>query len=160
MVTLDFTPIYRSTIGFDRMARLLESSARLTEADNGYPPYNIETIGEDHYRITLAVAGFSTDDLDMEVREGTLVISGRKKAESDAQFLHRGIANRAFTKQFSLADHVKVEGASLDNGLLTVDLVREIPEEMKPRSIKIDAASPKSLKDKTQKMLGGDKKAA
>lgn len=160
MVTLDFTPIYRSTIGFDRMARLLESSSGLTEADNGYPPYNIETIGEDHYRITLAVAGFSTDDLNMEVREGTLMISGGKKAESDAHFLHRGIANRGFTKQFSLADHVKVEGASLENGLLTVDLVREIPEEMKPRSIKIDAAAPKSLKDKAQKILGGDKTAA
>ena len=161
MVTFDFSPFYRSTIGFDRMAQFLENAARGPELDNGYPPFNIESIGEDHYRVTIAVAGFTQDDLEIEVRENVLYISGNRKDETeDRQFLHRGIAGRAFKRQFRLADHVKVESAALDNGLLTVDLVREVPEAMKPRTIPITTGAPKSIVAKAKKLLGNDQEAA
>ena len=161
MMTFDFSPFYRSTIGFDRLAQFLENASRVSELDNGYPPYNIEAIGEDHYRVTIAVAGFSQDDLDIEVRENVLYISGRKKDETDdQQFLHQGIAGRAFKRQFRLADHVKVEDAALDKGLLTVDLVREIPEAMKPRTIPITTGAPKTIVSKAKKLLSGEKDVA
>jgi len=161
MVTFDFSPFYRSTIGFDRMAQFLGNAARGPELDNGYPPFNIESIGEDHYRVTIAVAGFTQDDLEIEVRENVLYISGNRTDETeDRQFLHRGIAGRAFKRQFRLADHVKVESASLDNGLLTVDLVREVPEAMKPRRIPIATGSPRSIVSKAKKLLGNDQEAA
>ena len=140
MRNFDFSPLFRSTIGFDRMNRLLESAFTADEATQSYPPYNIEKTGEGAYRITMAVAGFSEQDLDINVQENTLTIKGKAKAENEgAQYLYRGIAGRAFERRFQLVDYVKVKGASLVNGLLHVELVREIPEQMKPRTIKIES---------------------
>jgi molecular chaperone IbpA len=154
----DFSPLFRSTIGFDRLASLLESVASADEQAYSYPPYNIEKTGEDAYRITLAVAGFGEDELVIEQREQTLVVSGQKKGSANGEtYLHRGIAARSFSRQFELADHVKVTGASLDNGLLHVDLVREIPEAMKPRKIDIKRGAP-TLVEKAKAFL--DSKAA
>lgn len=141
MRTVDFTPVFRSTVGFDRMARLLDHAMRATDAANvpTYPPYNIEKLGEDEYRITMAVAGFGEGDIDITVDNGQLVISGKieKTDEEPRSYLHRGIATRNFERRFDLADHIRVDGAALENGLLHVSLVREIPEAMKPRKIEI-----------------------
>jgi molecular chaperone IbpA len=148
----DFSPLFRSTVGFDRLPGLLEAAARFDEASMGYPPYNIEKLDEESYRITMAVAGFNEDDLEIEVRENSLIVSGRQ-AEDDGEktYLHRGIAGRAFQRRFQIADHVKVTGARLENGLLHVDLVRELPEEMKPRQIRIETATPlKQVADKSK----------
>lgn len=142
MTTFDFSPLFRSTVGFDRLMRLMESSSQLADATNGYPPYNIEKTGEDQYRITVAVAGFGEDELNVETHENALLIEGRKReSDQEARYLYRGIAGRSFKRQFQIADHVKVTGASLSNGLLVVDLVREIPEAMKPRRIPITAGA-------------------
>jgi len=139
----DFSPLFRSTIGFDRLTRLVDSAARGDGAAASYPPYNIETTGEDSYRLTMAVAGFAQDELDITVHENTLVVTGKAQtAEDGGSYLHRGIARRAFERRFSLADHIKVVGASLNNGLLHVDLVREVPEAMKPRTVSITANEP------------------
>ncbi len=143
MDRFDFSPLFRSTIGFDRLARLVDSATRVDSTALSYPPYNIETTGEDSYRLTMAVAGFSQDEIDITVHENTLLVSGKAKQEDEnGRYLHRGIARRAFERRFSLADHLKVTGASLTNGLLHVDLVREIPEAMKPRTIKITGGEP------------------
>lgn len=132
----DLTPLYKSTIGFDRFASLIDSGFD-TDA-NGFPPYDIERLAENEYRISMAVAGFSEDELDIEVKENNLTIKGEKKADSEERnFLHRGIAARNFERRFKVADYVEVRSAELVNGLLNVDLVREIPEAMKPRTIKI-----------------------
>ncbi len=140
MRTYDLTPLLRSTIGFDRFNWLLEAGAKLDENALSYPPYNIEKTGEDDYRITMAVAGFSAEDIDVTAKENTLVISGKALPEREgATYLHRGVAGRAFERRFELADTIKVVGASLENGLLHVDLVREIPEALKPRRIAIEA---------------------
>lgn len=145
MTTFDFSPLFRSTVGFDRMQRMLEAATRSEEA-SGYPPYNIEKLEENAYRITMAVAGFSEDDLDIEVKDGVLVITGKHDdGERERTFLHRGIAGRAFRRSFQLADHVKVQGASLENGLLHIDLAREVPEAMKPRKIAINGAAPMAI---------------
>lgn len=142
MRNFDFSPLYRSAVGFDRMTSLLDAAQKSAAADT-YPPYNIEKTGEDAYRITLAVAGFRAQDLEMEVRDGQLVIVGKGDAEGDgSQFLYRGIARRAFERRFQLADHVEVRGADLRDGLLVVELMREIPESMKPRRIEIGSAVP------------------
>ncbi len=138
----DFSPLYRSTVGFDRMFTMLDS---LGQPENGqsYPPYNIERTGENAYRITMAVAGFSEDELSIEARRNALTVSGQKAEDENAEnreFLHRGIAARAFERRFQLADHVEVTGAELVNGLLHIDLKREIPEDMKPRRIDITPA--------------------
>ena len=148
MRSYDLSPLYRATVGFDRMMNLLDSAARVDESAPSYPPYNIEKIGEDSYRISMAVAGFAEEELDLTVTENSLVISGKKDkaVEKDAKFLHRGIANRSFQRSFELADHIRVAGAALENGLLHIDLVREIPEAMKPRSIKIEAKTPSAAK--------------
>ncbi|RMF34678.1 MAG: heat-shock protein [Alphaproteobacteria bacterium] len=140
MRSFDLTPLYRSTVGFDRFASLLDtvlSNAQATET--GYPPYNIEKTGDDAYRITVAVAGFSDDELSVESRDNVLIISGRKEAkeEDESRYLHRGIATRAFERRFQLADYVRAESARTENGLLHVDLVREVPEALKPRKIEI-----------------------
>lgn len=136
MTAFDFTPLFRTAIGFDRLAHALESANR-AEA-GGYPPYNIELTGEDQYRISMAVAGFSADEIDIEAKENLLTVSGRKAAEvADRSFLHRGIANRNFERTYQLADYVRVEGAELKDGLLHIDLVREVPESMRPRRIAI-----------------------
>lgn len=142
MRTFDFSPLYRSAVGFDRMTSLLDAAQKSATADS-FPPYNIEKTGEDAYRITLAVAGFGAQDLNMEVRDGQLVIVGKGDSEDgDNDYLHRGIARRAFERRFQLADHVEVKGADLKDGLLVVDLVREIPEAMKPRQIEIGGGTP------------------
>ncbi len=140
MTTFDFTPLFRSAIGFDRLANALETANRYES--NGYPPYNIELTGEDDYRITMAVAGFTDDDLEIEIKQNILKVTGGKKDDSNGRtFLHRGIANRSFERSYQLADYVRVENAELQNGLLHIDLVREIPEAMKPRRIKINGGS-------------------
>lgn len=145
----DFSPLFRSTIGFDRLMRLADTATRL-DGGNSYPPYNIESTGENAYRLTMAVAGFAADDLDITVKENTLVITGKsQKDDESVQYLYRGIARRAFERRFQLADHLKVVGASLDNGLLHVELAREVPEAMKPRKIAISAgAAPKVIEQK------------
>jgi molecular chaperone IbpA len=155
MMTYDFSPLFRSAIGFDRIAKMLEDVA--DQSVPGYPPYNIEKLNDDAYRITLAVAGFGEDELSVETRENTLVISGSKKAEEkDLNYLHRGIATRDFVRSFRIADHVKVVDALYDNGLLHVELVRELPEAMKPRRIEVKAGKP-SVFGKAKSLLGGDK---
>ena len=143
MTTFDFSPLFRSTIGFDRMARLFDALDRAE--DNGYPPYNIEVTGKDAYRITMAVAGFGDADVEVTAQENRLTIKGKAKPEGGAKFLHRGIARRAFERRFELADHIEVTGASLNHGVLYVDLVRELPEAMKPRAIKIATSAPKAI---------------
>ena len=136
--TIDFSPLYHSAIGFDRMANLLDSVARDTKPS--YPPYNIEQVDENEYRITMAVAGFTEDQLEITSEQNTLLISGRQQDDSeDRNYLHRGIAARNFERKFQLAEHVKVVTARLENGLLHVNLVREVPEAMKPRKIAIEA---------------------
>jgi len=141
MNALDFSPLFRSTIGFDRLMRLADAATR-GDASNGYPPYNIEKTGEDAYRLTMAVAGFGPEDIEVQVKENALYIAAKAKKEEDpSRFLHRGIAQRAFERRFHLADTIKVTGASLDNGLLHVSLAREVPEALKPRTIEIKTGS-------------------
>ncbi|ABR90278.1 16 kDa heat shock protein A [Janthinobacterium sp. Marseille] len=141
MRTYDFSPLYRSAIGFDRLAQLFDDAQR-GEAQPSYPPYNIELTGENKYRITMAVAGFDRSEIEIESERDTLKITGRKaRDESTRNFLHRGIAARNFEHSFQLADHVHVVGAKLDNGLLNIELAREIPEALKPRKIAIDAVA-------------------
>ncbi|WP_265518558.1 Hsp20 family protein [Nitratireductor luteus] len=140
---VDFSPLYRSTVGFDRLFSMLDS---LAQPDNGqtYPPYNIERTGDDAYRISMAVAGFSEDDISVEAHRNLLTIKGEKSEEQEnegAELLYRGIAGRSFERRFQLADHVEVKGAALKNGLLYIDLVRSVPEEMKPRQIPISSAT-------------------
>ena len=143
----DLTPLLRATVGFDRMMNLLDSATRVDEGALSYPPYNIEKTGDDDYRIVMAVAGFGEDELDISVKVNSLIVSGKKdKAEDKAKYLHRGIATRGFERRFDLADHIEVTGAKLENGQLYIDLVREIPEAMKPRSIEIKTAEPTSRK--------------
>jgi molecular chaperone IbpA len=148
MRTIDFSPVFRSTIGFDRLARLVDAANQASEASAlpSYPPYNIEKLGEDAYRITMAVAGFAEDDIDVTVTENSLTVSGKieKNGSESAQgFLHRGIAARAFERKFELADHIIVSGAEMENGLLHIDLVRDVPEEKRPRKIEIGTGVPK-----------------
>ncbi|HTV44295.1 MAG TPA: Hsp20 family protein [Stellaceae bacterium] len=149
MDRFDFSPLFRSTIGFDRLTRLVDAASRMDGAALSYPPYNIEKTGEDAYRLTMAVAGFAPDEVDVTVHEGTLLVTGKaKKDEDDGRYLHRGIARRAFERRFSLADHIRVVGASLDHGMLHVDLVREVPEEAKPRRIEIATGEPQMVEQK------------
>ena len=148
MHRIDFTPVFRSTVGFDRMARLVDAAFQASEGSNqqSYPPYNIEKISEDAYQITMAVAGFSESDIDITVEENSLSISGNVNKDTDDQqktYLHRGIASRSFERRFDLADHIIVTGAGLENGLLNIDLIREVPEEKKPRKINIGSNRPK-----------------
>lgn len=143
MRSTDFSPLLRATVGFDRMMNLLDTASRVDESALNYPPYNIEKTGDDAYRITMAVAGFGDDDLNVTLHENQLTIEGKKdRDEADGKrvrFLHRGIATRAFQRSFQLADHIRVSGARLENGLLHVELLREVPESAKPRSIAIQA---------------------
>lgn len=138
MRTFDFAPLYKSAVGFDRLASLLESANRHEQSQPGFPPYNIELTGESQYRVSVAVAGFSTDELDIEVEQGVLKVVGKKADKEEVkQYLHQGIAARNFERKFQLEDHVKVTGARLADGLLHIELVREIPEAIKPRKIAI-----------------------
>jgi len=148
MRTFDLAPLYRSTVGFDRLFSLLDQVSGFEGAAPSYPPYNIERTGENTYRITVAVAGFTEPELSIEVKEGTLTIRGEKQAnqaDQSGEVLYQGIAARAFERRFQLADHVEVKGAALESGLLHVDLVRELPEAMKPRSIPIGNGSAKVI---------------
>ena len=143
MRTVDFSPLYRTIVGFDRLADMIDTAAK-QEPAGGYPPYNIEQLGEHEYRIELAVAGFAEDDLDIQVQENVLTIAGKRVQSEDAEgrnFLHRGIAERSFERRFHLADNVEVRDAELKNGLLAVRLERQIPEEKKPRQIAINGKS-------------------
>lgn len=136
----DFTPLLRSSIGFENLNRLIDIATRAAEGDTSFPPYNIEKLGDDSYRITMAVAGFARDELDLTVQENTLIVTGKTADEAqpaERQFLHRGIAKRAFERRFQLADVIKVTGASYEHGLLNIDLAREIPEHKKPRKVEI-----------------------
>ena len=139
--TADFSPLYRSMVGFDRLAALLDAASK-SEAASNWPPYNIETTGENAYRVEIAVAGFKPDELNVEVKEGTLTVTGRKAANDGAEkrYLHRGLAERNFERRFQLADYVVVTDAALADGLLSIDLRRELPEAMKPRRIAIKGA--------------------
>ncbi len=138
----DFTPYRRSAIGFDRLFDVLETAARNGSVDN-YPPFDIERQGEDAYRITIAVAGFTPDEIDMTAQQNLLVVTGKKSENDEGRsFVHRGIAARAFERKFELADYVQVKGADLANGLLTIDLVREVPEAMRPRKVAIGGQTP------------------
>ena len=142
MRTYDMTPLLRSTIGFDRLLNDLMETQGKADAGAGYPPYNVELLDEDAYRITLAVAGFAEDDIEIEVNDRALKITGRRADEDqDRKFLHQGIAGRGFERRFQLAEHVRVTGASLVNGLLNVELAREVPEAMKPRKIAIGSGT-------------------
>ena len=159
MTTFDFSPFYRSLIGFDQLAPSFENAARL--GDPGFPPYDIEKVGSDRYRITMAVAGFDLDHLAIEQRENTLLVEGRHPEDGDQrEYLHRGIARRHFSRSFQLADYVKVKDARLDKGLLYIDLERELPEEMKPRKIEIGKGAPRRLLDRFTKVVEGKGEAA
>jgi len=137
MRTLDLTPLWRSTVGFDRLADLLDESTRWVGEDN-YPPYNIERTGEDHYQVSLALAGFKPDEITITAEQNVLTVEGRKADKGEHQYLYQGISARPFRRHFNLADYVQVKGASFDGGLLKIELVREIPEAMKPRRIAIN----------------------
>ncbi|MGV2846157.1 Hsp20 family protein [Aeromonas hydrophila] len=136
MRSIDFSPLYRSAIGFDRLANLIESAA--SNGNAGYPPYNIEQLGDSDYRISMAVAGFTQKELELSFQENLLTVKGNKQADSERNYLYQGIAERGFERRFQLADYVRVKGADLKNGLLHIDLVREVPEAMKPRKIEIN----------------------
>lgn len=150
MQTFDFTPFYRSTVGFDRLFDRLDTL--VGQEAKSYPPYNIERLGDDAYRISIAVAGFAGDDISIESKENSLSIKGAKASETEArqrQFLHRGIAERSFELRFQLAEYVEVAGAALENGLLHIELKRELPESKKPRQIPINGATAATIEDKT-----------
>jgi molecular chaperone IbpA len=164
MDRFDFSPLFRSTIGFDRLTRLVDAATRVDSASLAYPPYNIEKTAEEAYRLTMAVAGFSPAELDITVQENTLLVTGKaQKEDDDGGYLHRGIARRAFERRFSLADHMKVVGASLGNGLLYVDVVHEVPEAAKPRTIKIGTTvgtvQPQVTEQKAQPQVAEQKAA-
>jgi len=142
MRTIDFSPLFRHSVGFDRLQQLADAALQSDSGpNNAYPPYNIEQLDENAYRITMAVAGFGETDLDITAKENTLVISGKLDEPEGVNYLHRGIAGRAFERRFELADHIKVAGANLVNGLLQIELAREVPEEKKPRQIAINSAA-------------------
>jgi molecular chaperone IbpA len=156
MNTIDLTPLYRSSIGYDRLASMLNSALN-SDAGSGYPPYNIEMLNDNEYAITIAVAGFDKSEIDIVVEKGVLTVRGQKAKQEERKYLHQGIANRTFERRFNLAEHVEVTAADLNNGLLTVSLVKEIPEAMKPRKIAI-GGSPSVLEHDAAKQE--DSKAA
>jgi molecular chaperone IbpA len=161
MDRFDFSPLFRSTIGFDRLTRLVDAATRVDSTALAYPPYNIEKTGEDTYRLTMAVAGFSPDELEITVHENTLLVSGKAKKDGEqGHYLHRGIARRAFERRFSLADHIKVVGATVVDGMLHVDLAREVPEEAKPRKIQIGTGQPQQVTGAAQQELVTQQAAA
>ncbi|EAR09950.1 Hsp20 family protein [Reinekea blandensis] len=158
MNAIDLTPLYRSSIGFDRLANLLDSAFSVDSNTSTYPPYNIESLDDNRYAITLAVAGFKEEDIEIVVEKGVLSVKGKKDADEKRKYLHQGIANRAFERKFNLADFVEVTGAELVNGLLTISLVKEVPEEMKPKKISI--SSDTRVLEHSRGDEGGNDKAA
>lgn len=150
MTSFDFAPLFRTAIGFDRLARLMDTAVSAADAPS-YPPYNIEKTGDDTYRLTMAVAGFRPEELDLVVKDNTLLVSGKASSEGQkGEMLYRGIAGRAFERRFVLADHIVVEGADVENGLLHVALKRVVPEALKPRRITIGGTTPKAVANDSQ----------
>ncbi len=144
MRTFDLSPLFRSTVGFDHLTAALDAALQLNDASVSYPPYNIEKIGEDAYRVSIAVAGFGADDIEIITNEGVLVVKGRAKSDEDkGTYLYHGIASRAFERRFQLADYIRVTGARLENGMLSVEMARQVPEALKPRRIPIAAVAAK-----------------
>lgn len=152
MTRIDLTPLYRSSVGFDRFGSLLDAAFQTEKTTGGYPPYNIEALEENRYGITLAVAGFKESDIEIETENGVLTVRGNQEQEDDRNYLHQGIARRAFERKFTLADHVEVTEAQLADGLLNITLIREIPEAMKPKSIAINGNNTSTLEHKTSKV--------
>jgi molecular chaperone IbpA len=148
----DFSPFRRSTVGFDRLFDMLESSG-LGQAQENYPPFDLIRVDENHYRIELAVAGFKPGEIDITAQQNVLIVSGKKNEENDSSYIHRGIASRSFERRFALADHIQVRGADLKDGLLSIDLIREIPEAMKPRKINISGGAREPQQDRSA--IGG-----
>lgn len=159
MNAIDLTPLYRSSVGFDRLGSLINHALTSESTVSGYPPYNIESLEENRYAITVAVAGFSQEELSIQVEKGMLTVRGEKNVKDERKYLYQGIANRAFERKFNLADYVEVTGADLSNGLLTISLVKEIPEAMKPRSIAINQGG-KVLEHSLQDRSADSDKAA
>lgn len=154
MRNMDLTPLYRASIGFDRIADLMDRALSSDISATTYPPYNIEKTGENAYRISIAVAGFSADDLSVEMKDGAVIVAARKAEEDEGKtYLHRGIATRAFERKFALADHVRVTGASHVDGMLHIELVREIPEALKPRRIEIAKTASQTVEAEEQRKL-------
>lgn len=154
--SFDLTPLYRASVGFDRMADIVDRAMTADLAAPTYPPYNIEKTGDDSYRISIAVAGFSADDLNVEMKDGAVIVSASRseqKGEEGRMFLHRGIANRAFERKFTLAEHIRVTGASHADGMLHIDLVREVPEALKPRRIEIEKSGGSTVEGKAVEQL-------
>ena len=161
MHTYDFSPLFRYSVGFDRLEKMLDSAARRQGHGPAYPPYNIESVDDNAYRISIAVAGFSETDLDVSQTENSLVVKGNGPTNDDTvSYLHQGIANRSFERRFDLADHVKVTNANLDNGMLTIQLEREVPEALKPRQIEISKGSTAGIVDAAKQLLGAEDKQA
>jgi molecular chaperone IbpA len=160
MNSLDLSPLYRNSVGFDRLSSLIDSARNTDASVSGYPPYNIEIIDDCKYAVTLAVAGFERSELDLMVEKGILYVRGEKAHKEERKYVHQGIANRAFERKFNLADHVEVTGAELCNGLLTIYLVKEIPEEMKPKSIPINSGDTLLNQSATQDVEQDDSKVA
>ena len=152
MNRIDLSPLYRSSVGYDRFGSLLDAAFQTEKTSAGYPPYNIEVVEENSYAITIAVAGFTESELDLQVENGVLTVRGKKEDSDQKSYLHQGIATRSFERKFNLADHIEVVNADLKDGLLRVGLVKEVPEAMKPKSISINASEPK--------VIAHDKKAA
>jgi molecular chaperone IbpA len=148
MNRIDLTPLYRSSVGYDRFGSLLDAAFQTEKSSAGYPPYNIEVVEEDNYAITIAVAGFKQNELDIQVEDGVLTIRGKKESSTEKEFLHQGIATRSFERKFNLADHIEVTDADLQDGLLSISLVKEIPETMKPKSISINGSTAKIIDHK------------
>ncbi len=160
MASNELNPLYRTLVGFDRIASLMDQAARL-DAAPGYPPFNVEQVDEDSFRVELAVAGFAQEDLSIEFKQNSLVVTGtRKQPDTQRNYLHRGIAERSFERRFGLTDHVRVAGAKLENGLLTIELVRELPEIMKPRKIEIGAVTATKAKPKVVDAANDETEAA
>ena len=159
MTTFDLTPLFRSSIGFDRFSQMFEDAMQTDQAGPSFPPYNIQMMGEDAYRITIAVAGFGEEELHAETKENALIVTGKKRPDTQngGAFLHRGITGSNFERTFRLADHVRVVAANLDHGLLHIDLVRELPEAMKPRKVEIKSGAFENLAAKAQKVVSGKK---
>ena len=159
MNTIDLTPLYRNSVGFDRLASLIDHALSTDTKASGYPPYNIEILGENEYTISLAVAGFSQDELDIQVEKGVLTISGNKQnTQKEHKYLHQGIPHQSFERKFNLADYVEVTGAALSNGLLNINLVKEIPETMKPKKISINQVDKPLTHQKQEKVINDNSK--
>jgi len=152
MNRIDLTPLYRSSVGFDRFGSLLDAASQAEKSSAGYPPYNIEVVEENNYSITIAVAGFKQSEIDIQVENGVLTVRGKKENTVEKQYLHQGIATRSFERKFNLADHIEVTNADLQDGLLILGLIKEVPEAMKPKSIAINGSKPR--------IISNDEKAA